>query len=86
MGCSTILMIAFLFGISYLYFITGFFDKPWYLLGPLVLGIIETIILKYKVLYKDQVTVNAYDTIGFVVGFLFLWLVSMILGGIVANS
>jgi hypothetical protein len=57
-----------------LYYGIGFFEKTRYTYLPILLGIAETVWIKYKVLEDDNVNTEVNDT-GFILWFLTSWII-----------
>lgn len=83
---SLILVFLSVGGLLGFYYAAGYLIKPWYLYISLLIAIAETLWIKYKILDKDEIEVEATDTTLFIVGNLFLWLIAMVVGGIISNS
>ncbi len=86
MIASTILSVICIGGIVILYWAAGFFNYERYRYLPLIFGVIESIGIKYWILYKDEVVTESTDGILFIVGNIFLRLVTMVVAGIKVNG
>ena len=79
---SVILSIIFLSSIFALYYVTWFFEEK-NIYYSLIMWILVTFFIKYKILHEDKVIKWRWDNMMFVITCLFAWIFSVFLGWII---